>query len=429
MVLWLLYISAISALIILPTTQSRSAILALGCSSTAFVLNNKQLKNTVKKVLKKTWMWLIPSFLIFFVVAYLFKKPSADGRLFIDKISIEAMADNGFKGVGLHHFGGAYGDTQANHFKKQIKNKGIDDLDWSAINEHERLTSDCPEYAFNEYLNIGIENGPILMALFVFIIICAIVISFKRKTIWCYGLLSFAVFAFFSYPLQCVQFKILFPVLIACCYFDKGLIKHKEHYYLSTNKIGKKRFADIFITATAFIALTPFVLKEINAVKQHNAILSSWKEVNKWYQMEFFDYVVEDCESLLPHMKYDRQFLFKYGHSLNLVGNYAKSDSILLLGTKISCDPMFWNVMGNNSLAQGNFREAEERYKQAFYMVPNRLYPLYLLSKLYYLEKDTAKFLYMTEKVESFIPKVESIKTESMRSEISNLKDSLLKSF
>ena len=83
---------------------------------------------------------------------------------------------------------------------------------------------------------------------------------------------------------------------------------------------------------------------------------------------------------------------------------------------------MFWNVMGNNSLALGNYREAEERYKHAFYMVPNRLYPLYLLAKLYNTEGDSARFLKMADLVEEFVPKIESPKTERLRSEIREIK-------
>ena len=78
--------------------------------------------------------------------------------------------------------------------------------------------------------------------------------------------------------------------------------------------------------------------------------------------------------------------------------------------------------MGNNSLAQGKYREAEYRYKHAFQMVPNRLYPLYLLARLYHTEGDTARFLDMADRMESFVPKVESVQTERLRSEIRELK-------
>jgi len=55
-------------------------------------------------------------------------------------------------------------------------------------------------------------------------------------------------------------------------------------------------------------------------------------------------------------------------------------------------------------------------------MVPNRMYPLYLLAKLYYTEGDTVRFLNMADKIESFVPKVESVQTERLRSEIRELK-------
>ena len=131
------------------------------------------------------------------------------------------MCDNGWKGAGIGHFGEAYGNAQASYFKKQIDEKGKDDLDWRAINEHDRMTADCPDNAFNEYLFVGVEAGPFAMLLFIGIIIIAIVISFKKGTIWCYGLTAFAVFALFSYPLHVKQFQILLPILIAACVSDR----------------------------------------------------------------------------------------------------------------------------------------------------------------------------------------------------------------
>ena len=60
--------------------------------------------------------------------------------------------------------------------------------------------------------------------------------------------------------------------------------------------------------------------------------------------------MVERCESMMPYMNDNADFLYAYGQSLNKIGEYAKSDSILKLGTEVSGNPMLWNVMGNNSL-------------------------------------------------------------------------------
>lgn len=415
-------IVAVIAFIILPSTQSRSAILALGCSMILLALGTKSIKTKINPILKKYGLLLLFGVTSLIVGAYLFKKPSADGRLFMDKICIKAMCENGWKGTGIGHFGRAYGEAQANYFKKQIDEKGKDDLDWSAINEHDRMTADCPDNAFNEYLFIGVEAGPFAMLLFIGIIITKIVISFNRGTIWCYGLTVFAVFALFSYPLHVKQFQILLPVLLAACLSDctHNNLEHNDEskaiLYKDANALLR-----LVTTIILLVVSSTFLVLNLPEARLYKQAEKSWKKAERWHKMEYYEYVVEDCDTLLQYMKQDYHFLFAYGQSLNKTGNYEKSDSILRMGTEISSDPMFWNVMGNNSLALGKYREAEERYKHAFYMVPNRLYPLYLLAKLYLDEGDTAKFMYMADKIASFPPKVESINTEQLRNEIKEL--------
>ena len=168
------------------------------------------------------------------------------------------------------------------------------------------------------------------------------------------------------------------------------------------------------------------IILKIPGHMEYKRAESAWKTVESWHSMGLYGYVVESCDTLLPYMNRNSVFLFAYGQSLNKTGNYEKSDSILKIGTEISSDPMFWNVMGNNGLALGRYREAEERYEHAFFMVPNRLYPLSLLAKLYHAEGDSVRFVEMAGIVESFVPKVESVSTESMRSEIRELKTSYL---
>lgn len=146
--------------------------------------------------------------------AYLFKKPSADGRLFMDKVCIKAMCANSWTGAGIGHFWGAYGAAQYEYFKKQIDKNGTNDLDWTALKEGDRLIAECPDNAFNEYLFLGVELGPICMLLFIGMIVYAVVFSFKRETIWCYALTTFSVFAFFHTPYMSFNFR---------CYFRRCL--------------------------------------------------------------------------------------------------------------------------------------------------------------------------------------------------------------
>ena len=411
---WIIGFIDVTAVVILPSIQSRSSILALFFSLILITIGTEQIKTKVQPLFKRYGILLLFGIIILGAGVYLLKKPSADGRMFIDKICINAIFENGWKGSGRHSFGEVYSSTQHDYFKKQINNNGTDDLDWTAIEEHDRLVSDCPDNAFNEYLFIGIEYGPFAMFMFIAIIVMAIVVSYRRGTIWCYGLTALAVFALFSYPLHVWQFQRLFPVLITASLLDGDKI----------NKKSKK--LELTILITALITVSFVTINRIPQIKKNRLANEMWKRTESLYRLKGYEYVVNECDTLLPYMKHDEGFLFAYGQSLNKLGYYIKSDSILQLGTKISSDPMFWNVMGNNSLAQGKYREAEERYKHAFYMVPNRLYPLYLLAKLYHTEGDTARFLKMAERVETFIPKVESVNTERLRSEIREIRDGYL---
>lgn len=400
-------ICTVAALIILPSTQSRAAILALFCAATpAVVLNPKS-----RYYLKKYWIVLSVSVVVLTAIAYNLKRPSADGRFFMDKICLKAMHDNGWKGVGFGSFGKAYGKAQHDYFKQQIERNGKDELDWSVIDDHERLIADSPVYAFNEYLSIGVEAGAIVMLLFIGLIIIALVLSFRWHTIWRYGLIAFAVFAFFSYPLHIKELQALFLVLIVAGMLDAPQTDRGWLYR-----------AGMTVVVILFVSLGSIVVMKYPELKDKRRIETEWKSTENLYKMECYDCVVERGKVLFPHKKNDQRFLFAYGQSLNKTGNYELSDSILKLGTMISADPMFWNVMGNNSMALGKYREAEERYKYAFQILPNRLYPLYLLAKLYYAEGDAARFIEMAEKVAGFVPKVESVNTKLLRSEIAELR-------
>lgn len=413
---------AIVACIILPSTQSRSAILALGCGMILLAFGTERIRVNIKPFLKRYGLWLTLGLAVIGTGAYLFKKPSADGRLFMDKICIKAMCDNGWKGAGIGHFGGAYGKAQASYFKEQIEEKGKNDLDWRAINDHDRMTADCPDNAFNEYLFIGVEAGPIAMLLFIGIIVSAIIISFKRGTIWCYGMTAFAVFALFSYPLHVKQFQILLPILLAACASDQQQnLQEQNDESNALLSIGTSNLWGLVILLVLLVTMPSIYLINLPEIRKYKKAECSWKEAERWHHMEYYEYVVEECDTLLPYMKHDYRFLFAYGQSLNKTGRYEKSDSILKLGTIICSDPMFWNVMGNNSLALGKYSEAEERYKHAFYMVPNRLYPLYLIAKMYNYEGDTARFIIMSKVIYDFIPKVESTLTVSLREDINSM--------
>lgn len=388
--------------VILPSTMSRSGLLGLGCSMAVLALSIEKYRAFIKKY----WYAVLVAALIAGAGAYLFKKNSADGRMFMNKISVQAMLGNELSGAGLGMYTGVYGQQQHDYFAKQIQIGDDGSIDISSINDNERLTCDCPERAFNEYLGIGVEAGPVAMLLFVMVIVVPVINLLRRKSPFAYGLITLAVFAFFSYPFDIPEFQIMLAVFLAF----GGTVEGQG------NTVGTA----FGVAAVALLGL--LFANQHSAQKARAWAEGEWAKTDYWYRQQYYNYVVEDGDTLMPQLMHDYRFLFAYGQSLNREGFYAKSDSVLMLGTAISSDPMFWNVMGNNSLAQGRYREAEERYRHAFLMVPNRLYPLCLLAKLYHAEGDTAKFLNAAAMVNSFKAKVESKNTEKLRDEINEIK-------
>ena len=214
------------------------------------------------------------------------------------------------------------------------------------------MVADCPEFAFNEYLQVGVDLGLFYLFLFLVIILGVSIISFKNGSIWCYGMIALAVFALFSYPLHLLKFQILFPVLLAAglSFPDNGI---------------ERKFVFVEILLVILVFLFGIRLK-ITEHRERIECEKQWSKIYYYYQSQEYGEVVERCAPLFKYMRENQEYLFYYGHSLNKIGKYEESDSILKVGTLISSDPMFWNVMGNNSLALGRYREAEERYKHAF---------------------------------------------------------------
>lgn len=397
-------ISIILALLVLPSTLSRASFLSVGCSLLLLAFKSEKIYCFVRR----HWLFAVLSILICSLSAYYIKKPSADGRFLMNKISLMMMKQNFITGVGMGNFASEYGKNQAEYFSIIMKDNG-DDIAWNNLNERERMVADCPRKAFNEYLQIGVENGFFSMISFVLLIIISILFSYKdnQMEISC-GLLCLSIFAFFSYPYDFLLFIIVLSFLVAGC--------------SSHQKMSKLNCALLSFLLIGSVFIAPSIIDSIK--REKNFTLQSF-ETKKWYDNGRYDYIVQD-NCLVDYKEINNvEFLFIYGKALSETGDYIKSDSVLLQGTRLSSDPMFWIVMGNNSLSMKKYREAEERYKYAFYMVPNRMYPLYKLAYLYYVEGNYHMFSEMLEKIDSFVPKVESEKTESMKNELFQLKQTL----
>ena len=185
--------------------------------------SNTQTSEAIKHS-NKMYIWqklLIPLIFILIIGSgigiYLFKKDSADGRLFIWKNTWEIIKDHPVTGVGQGMFPAYYMLYQAEHFKQNTDSP------------FERVAGDN-KYVFNEPLKMWVENGVVgfvLMLVLLFLL-------FRRRVTQSFtenyteshreekishlvilrgAILAIFVFGLFGYPSEIKEIK----VVVVCC--------------------------------------------------------------------------------------------------------------------------------------------------------------------------------------------------------------------
>lgn len=126
---------------------------------------------------------------------------------------------------------------------------------------------------------------------------------------------------------------------------------------------------------------------------------------------------LKDYYELLPFEYDNPRFLFDFGKTLRTHGRYNDSNDMLRQGTLVSADPMFYVLMGNNYKDMGYPDLAEESYKKAFSVMPNRIYPLYQLMQFYKESGDVKKAKKYAKRIISFKEKITSPATKQIKGE------------
>ena len=301
-------ISCALCVIVLPASMSRAAWLSLGVAALVLGFKELDLADWIKK--HKAFAAIASVIVIIVMIGVFFlKKDSAIGRLHIWHMELRAIAEAPLSGHGKGTVLGVYGDTQAEYFAEKERPEIITKV------------AGCPEYAFNEYLKVGVEYGIPAMSGVIAVLILVITLLLKFRSPFAYGLIAFFVFAFFSYPLEAIHIK-------------------------------------------------------SDAEKE-------WDSVRYLSSMELYEDAVEELAPLYDNLKDNYRFIYDYGYALHKCKRYQESNKILKEGAKISSDPMFYNIIGKNLEAMGLYEEAEQAYLHAHYMVPQRLYPLTLLMRMH----------------------------------------------
>ena len=116
--------------------------------------------------------------------------------------------------------------------------------------------------------------------------------------------------------------------------------------------------------------------------------------------------------------------VFDQAHGLHKAGQWQASTELLEEAMKKSSDAMILNIIGKNFQALGKYEEAEEWFVRSTHRLPNRIYPYYLLAKLYAEHLDIfprEKLEWTARMVMEKEAKVESTAIRQMREEVKKM--------
>lgn len=382
-------------LCVLPAGMSRSAWIAAIISGVwVYGMHaswGSKLKEIRERYKRKVGLVCIAGGVIIIMIGYaLFqlKATSANGRLFMWKVSTLTIAESPVIGHGTGNFVSAYGRAQEDYFAN------------GEYSETEELVAGSPEYAFNEYLQVAVEYGiPFLLVVSLVIGFCLWKGSSEGRIGLCGSVISVMVFAFSSYPIQIPGFAVTFYFLLAACV------------------IGRSKIILLFFVSL-MVLLGAYYWKN----NQYDAC-KDWHRGKMLYNIGAYQSAKEDYEKLYPELANRGAFLFEYGYSLHKLKEYDNSTRILEEAMTHSNDPMILNIIGKNYQASGDYEQAEEYLIRSTHRLPGRIYPYYLLAKLYAEPKyrQPEKLKYVAEIVLTKEPKVQSTAVREMREEVKKL--------
>lgn len=382
-------------LCVLPAGMSRSAWIAAAISGIWVYGKHASWGSKLKEIGKRHKRKIIPvcmagGVMIILIGYALFqlKATSANGRLFMWKVSTLAIAESPVMGHGAGNFVSAYGRAQEDYFA---------DGEYS---ETEELVAGSPEYAFNEYLQVAVEYGlPFLSVVSLVVGFCLWEGSREGRIGLCGSVISVLVFAFSSYPMQIPGFAVTFYLLLAACV------------------IGRSRIIRLlFIAMMVLLGTYYWKNNQYEACKE-------WYRAKMLYNIGAYRSAKEDYGKLYPELANRGAFLFEYGYSLHKLKEYNHSTRILEEAMTHSNDPMILNIIGKNYQALGEYEKAEEYLIRSTHRLPGRIYPYYLLAKLYaepeYWQPEKLKRV--AEIVLTKEPKVQSTAVREMREEVQKM--------
>lgn len=366
-------------LMLLPATWSRAALIPLAI--TALWLFRKSYWR---------WRWYIwLGCIALGIIFYFIKQGSADGRVLTWASAMTTWLHHPWVGVGI----GGFFHACANGVAELYANNPSSGL---------FISGGVTDYAFNDLFKVLVEQGIVGAFLCIATVVYIMFLLWQHSKPLFYGISSLLLFSMFSYPFELLPYRIIMVMVAAW--------SASEH---SKREKDSKGYGWLVLSLLLFIP-------SYMIARQINTRYDADRDCQLFAGMTYEGFI-NDYYELLPLQADNPRFLFDCGKTLRMHGRYNDSNDMLRRGTKISPDPMFYILMGNNYKDMHCPDLAEGGYKKAFSVMPNRIYPLYQLMLLYKENDSIPKAKEYAKKVINFKEKISSPATKQMKEEANRL--------
>lgn len=403
---YLAWICLLAIIVVLPAGMSRAAwIAAVVSCGWVYWIQRFGWKKTKRIINKNRTLSIISSIILLVLLAcssvgiYQLKKDSANGRLLLWKMTGQALLEHPYTGTGLGGFRVAYAKAQADYFASGKASKT------------EMMVAECPDYGFNEFLQIGLEQGIAGLTLFVLLLGYSLFQGLKNKQIGATGgILALIIFCMASYPLQLPEFWVVLVVLIAISNTDIVIdIPHPS-------SLKRKKILSVVMIGGLALCYGWIFRQQKNYYEGYK----KWHTLKILHNNKMYEASSKGYKELTLVLKHRPELLFETALCFNRTEQYAEANKLLYQAMKSSNDPMIYYVTAKNEQLMGNYLKAENLLLYAINMLPERIYPYYLLTKLYsaptFFQED--KFINAANAVLSKEPKVDNSAVREMREEV-----------
>ncbi len=330
---------------------------------------------------------------------YFYKVNSSNGRLLIWQISLSHAFDN-FMGIGIGNFPHQYPLWQANYF------------DTHAVNTDKAYLADMTFYAFNEFIQMLIEGGTVSLLLFVGFLFFTLknglkAFDNKESQVFSLTIIGIIIAALVGYPLH--NPTIFFLLILSSAFINRNNTSEKILFVVPKNA-NRILYVSKLITAT--ILLGYFISQYV--------ALGWWRKgkenivANETVGLRYY-------KKAYPLLKHKGEFLYNYAAQSFQMGMYDVSLQLFKEAEPIFSHYNLFIYKGNNNQKLVQYQEASTNFMIASNMIPSKIYPKYLLAKLYAESGDSTKAFKLAKEILLFKNKVENSTSDSIKNEMKNL--------